>query len=65
MYYLYLLNFNKNLLCLNLRYISLHLFEVVRMYVVYCAANVELDATFSESKGLYIKQMATYCYYCK
>lgn len=43
-------------------YIYLHLFKIMRKYVVYYAADVELDATFSESKGLYIKQVATYYY---
>lgn len=33
--------------------------SLMRMYVVYCAANVELDATFLLSKGVYIKQMGT------
>lgn len=62
MCYLYLLNFNKNLLCLNLIYIALQFFKVIRMCVVYCSINAELDATSSESRYLYIKQVATYCY---
>lgn len=36
-------------------YTYLHLFKVMRMNLFYCAADVELDAIFSENKGLYIK----------